>query len=102
MGRYEQLKTALRRASPTGAIPPDTIESLSSELIRIANNSGRAQGYAAIAAVHAALTPEPGGPAASDHRFALIRGLILRLRDPGLLRDLADLLEEQDANAHRV
>ncbi len=69
---------------------------LAEQLSRISAQEGRAKGYAAILSALNALTPPAdAAEAAPDPRTWLIRGLALRLRDPGLLLDVADLLEEQ-------
>ncbi|MDG4559159.1 MAG: tetratricopeptide repeat protein [Candidatus Contendobacter sp.] len=98
LGQYQAFESGLRRAVRKGAIRPDTAAALTRELNRIHEASGRAKGYAAMVSVLTALEPESGeADTASDSRHVLVRGLILLLRDAGLLRDLADFLAERDS-----
>jgi len=98
--QFQRFEAGLRRAGRKGAILPDTLAALARELGRIGETTGRARGYAAIVSVLSALEPESAeAEAAADLKPALVRELTLRLRDAGLLRDLAGFLEEQDGAA---
>ena len=102
LGRYDTFETGLRRVAHAADEEGFGYILLSGELARIAETDGRARAYAALVSVLAALTPEAGQAAPGpDPRVGFVRTLTIVLKDPGLLRDLADLLEEQDGTAHQ-
>lgn len=103
LSRYDALETVLRLAERNGALDGPQLQTLARELGRAIDSQGRAKAYAACMDVLASLTPgEDSDPSGRNARDSLLDLLASNLRDAGLLRDLADFLQEQGADAQRA
>ncbi len=99
LGQQEAFRTVLQDIGLKMVVEPDQAKQFARALVQLAEASDRAQGYATIVTVLSALAKVENATTTEGYRD-LIRALTVRLDDPGLLRDLADFLEEQDSQAH--